>query len=72
MEHTHGFTADGQGGHYHCDVTPNEVEYLGYFNLAESKLIYCAHFEFPGKFIFVFSAIYRIDPPETTHMIGRD
>lgn len=36
VEHTHGYNLDkGQGGHYHYDTTPEEVEYIGYFNLAE-------------------------------------
>jgi len=35
MEHTHCFSTHGQGGHYHYDVTPNEVEYRGYFVAAE-------------------------------------
>ena len=40
VEHTHGYNLEkGQGGHYHYDTTPEEVEYIGYFNLAESKLI---------------------------------
>ncbi len=36
-EHTHGYGAT-EGGHYHFDTTPDEVEYEGYFNLAD--LIY--------------------------------
>ncbi|XP_064459199.1 ester hydrolase C11orf54 homolog [Ornithodoros turicata] len=35
IEHTHCFSDHGEGGHYHYDVTPTEVEYLGYFNIAE-------------------------------------
>jgi hypothetical protein len=35
MEHTHCFSRHGEGGHYHFDTTPEEVEYEGYFNLAE-------------------------------------
>lgn len=34
VEHSHGWGQDGQGGHYHTDTTPDEVEYLGYYNLA--------------------------------------
>ena len=36
-EHTHFFHRGGkqEGGHYHYDTTPAEVEYRGYFNLAE-------------------------------------
>lgn len=34
-EHSHGWGDDGSGGHYHCDTTPEEVEYVGYFNLAD-------------------------------------
>ncbi|KAL4223693.1 hypothetical protein ACF0H5_017161 [Mactra antiquata] len=30
-EHFHGFNMNGQGGHYHNDTTPDEVEYRGYF-----------------------------------------
>lgn len=35
IEHTHCFSDHNQGGHYHYDTTPDEVEYLGYFNVAE-------------------------------------
>ncbi|CAN7985898.1 unnamed protein product [Ixodes hexagonus] len=35
IEHTHCFSDHEQGGHYHYDTTPDEVEYLGYFNVAE-------------------------------------
>jgi Domain of Unknown Function (DUF1907) len=40
MEHTHCFSADGKrdGGHYHFDTTPEEVEYEAYFNTA--KVVY--------------------------------
>ena len=35
-EHTHFHSYDGKNdaGHYHFDVTPNEIEYECYFNLA--------------------------------------
>lgn len=36
IEHTHCFSTHGEGGHYHFDTTPGEVEYEGYFNLAEA------------------------------------
>lgn len=36
VEHFHCFSDHGQGGHYHFDVTPKDVEYRGYFVLAES------------------------------------
>ena len=35
MEHTHCFSHHGDGGHYHYDVTPEEVSYLGYYAPAE-------------------------------------
>ncbi|KAJ7320081.1 hypothetical protein JRQ81_019592 [Phrynocephalus forsythii] len=35
VEHTHCFSHNGQGGHYHTDTTPEIVEYLGYFVPAE-------------------------------------
>jgi hypothetical protein len=38
MSHTHCFSEHGEGGHYHCDTTPDEVEYEAYFNVA--KVIY--------------------------------
>jgi len=34
-EHSHGWGPEGQGGHYHGDTTPQEVEYSGFFNLPE-------------------------------------
>lgn len=36
VEHTHCFSAHGQGGHYHHDTTPAEVSYTGYFVVAEN------------------------------------
>ena len=35
IEHTHCFSEHNQGGHYHNDVTPDEVEYEAYFNVAD-------------------------------------
>jgi len=38
LEHTHFYSLDKnkhEGGHYHCDTTPDEIEYEGYFSLAE-------------------------------------
>jgi len=35
IEHTHCFSDHGMGGHYHFDVTPEEVEYEAYFNVAD-------------------------------------
>lgn len=35
IEHTHCFSAHGAGGHYHCDTTPEEVQYEAWFNVAE-------------------------------------
>ncbi|XP_021194852.3 ester hydrolase C11orf54 homolog isoform X2 [Helicoverpa armigera] len=34
VQHFHGFSAHGDGGHYHYDTTPEEVQYEGYFALA--------------------------------------
>ncbi|GLV34262.1 uncharacterized protein CBL_00193 [Carabus blaptoides fortunei] len=34
--HFHSFSHHGEGGHYHYDTTPDTVEYLGYFTVAES------------------------------------
>lgn len=37
LEHTHFFNDKlGQGGHYHYDVTPDDVEYFGYFAPADA------------------------------------
>lgn len=38
MEHTHCFSEHGEGGHYHFDTTPDEVEYVAYLNTA--KILY--------------------------------
>lgn len=37
MEHTHCYNLDteDEAGHYHYDITPETVEYEGYFNVAE-------------------------------------
>ncbi|XP_063974264.1 ester hydrolase C11orf54 homolog [Diachasmimorpha longicaudata] len=36
VQHFHSFSHHGEGGHYHIDTTPDIVEYLGYFSVAES------------------------------------
>jgi hypothetical protein len=38
LHHFHSFSDHGHGGHYHYDVTPETVEYEGYFNVA-SRLV---------------------------------
>ncbi|CAH2074771.1 unnamed protein product, partial [Iphiclides podalirius] len=38
VQHFHGFSAHGDGGHYHCDTTPEQVHYEGYFTAAASVL----------------------------------
>lgn len=35
-EHTHCFSEHGEGGHYHYDTTPDDVEYEAYLNTAET------------------------------------
>jgi len=35
VEHSHGWGDDGSGGHYHYDTTPADVEYIGYYSIAE-------------------------------------
>lgn len=35
MEHTHFYSEHGQGGHYHNDVTPDEVIYHGFYTPCE-------------------------------------
>jgi len=35
MEHTHFVSKHGDGGHYHYDTSPDEVEYHGYYILCE-------------------------------------
>lgn len=34
LRHTHFFSDNDKGGHYHYDITPENVEYHGYFVLA--------------------------------------
>jgi Domain of Unknown Function (DUF1907) len=36
MEHTHCFSDHNEGGHYHDDTTPEEVEYEAYLNVASA------------------------------------
>jgi len=31
LEHTHFYSEHGDGGHYHYDTTPDDVEYFGFF-----------------------------------------
>ena len=38
MEHFHGFSMHGDGGHYHYDTTPQQVKYRAYLNVAEYML----------------------------------
>jgi hypothetical protein len=33
--HFHSYVNRQEAGHYHCDVTPNEIEYECYFNVPE-------------------------------------
>lgn len=35
LEHTHFFSDHGEGGHYHYDTTPKDIEYVGYYVPAE-------------------------------------
>jgi len=35
LEHTHFFSTRNDAGHYHYDLTPDTVEYEGYFTLAD-------------------------------------
>ncbi|OWF48632.1 ester hydrolase C11orf54 homolog [Mizuhopecten yessoensis] len=35
VEHFHCFSEHGEGGHYHWDTTPEDVQYRGYFVLAD-------------------------------------
>lgn len=35
IEHTHCFSEHGEGGHYHYDTTPEDVQYEAWFNVAE-------------------------------------
>lgn len=35
LEHTHFYSQHGDGGHYHFDTTPKEVEYEAYLVPAE-------------------------------------
>ncbi|CRK96432.1 CLUMA_CG009848, isoform A [Clunio marinus] len=37
--HFHCFSKHNHGGHYHYDVTPDIVEYEGYFNIAERIIL---------------------------------
>ncbi|KAJ2952415.1 hypothetical protein O0L34_g6721 [Tuta absoluta] len=38
VQHFHGFSEHGDGGHYHYDTTPATVHYEGYFALASSVI----------------------------------
>jgi len=35
-QHAHGFGEAAEGGHYHYDTTPDDVDYLAYYNVAET------------------------------------
>ncbi len=62
-EHTHGFSEHGDAGHYHYDVTPDDVEYVGYFNLAEGKYVVGNLSLDSQHCTFIFSECFRIDLP---------
>ena len=32
--HFHSYNHDKDAGHYHFDVTPDEIQYEGYFNIS--------------------------------------
>ena len=52
VEHTHGLNKEKcQGGHYHYDITPEVIEYTGYFNLAECKIPFLKVIVIRGKCI---------------------
>ncbi|CAH0718676.1 unnamed protein product, partial [Brenthis ino] len=36
VQHFHGYSAHGDGGHYHYDTTPRDAHYEGYFALASA------------------------------------
>ncbi|KAI4461183.1 hypothetical protein MML48_5g00014484 [Holotrichia oblita] len=36
VQHFHSFSHHNEAGHYHIDTTPDTVEYLGYFTVAEA------------------------------------
>lgn len=43
VSHVHMFNREGHGGHYHEDVTPEQVEYEAYFSFANRAV----HFDAP-------------------------
>merc|ERR1740117_1616127 len=50
LDHTHFYNDKlGQGGHYHYDTTPDDVEYFGYFVPAEAIYRISNAFKFTGK-----------------------
>ncbi|KAK2153234.1 hypothetical protein NP493_2342g00003 [Ridgeia piscesae] len=38
VQHFHCFSKHGDGGHFYTDTTPDDAEYLGYFNMGESLI----------------------------------
>jgi hypothetical protein len=60
VEHSHGWGDPevSSGGHYHYDTTPEEVEYLGYYNLAE--FIYRKIFSFNTLLFFRIMKFFSI------------
>jgi hypothetical protein len=47
LEHTHFFTNRDDGGHYHYDITPDEVVYEGYF--CPAQLLYRIDRSYPPQ-----------------------
>ena len=39
LEHTHFFSDHGQAGHYHYDISPEDVHYRGYFTICQEAVI---------------------------------
>ena len=65
IEHSHGFSKHGDGGHYHYDTTPEEVEYLGYFVLGESEFSRRWLYDPPKKVDTNAASIFQVSTGST-------
>lgn len=73
LQHFHSFSKHNEGGHYHYDVTPDIVEYEGYFNVGQrivriDKPIVSDTFNTS----MTCSVINYLSHSQVTHSFGRD
>jgi len=72
VQHAHGWGKNNDGGHYHYDVTPEEVQYLAYYNIAEGTFLILKNIIYISRLYNFDLECFRVDAPVETHQVGRD